>query len=173
MPEAEEIILQVGEGYGFVFQRGRNDLALFAALGAALTEIQAFEVGIEGYLKILPEKDSEGKHTSSKNPDRFYSQTLGMLIKQFKKHLPDSGIAALLENVREKRNYLVHTILKVYGWPLMSDKDYIRAIKEIEGIRALIESASIEVSRYLAERSLLNLIVVYIDHKTGEITQIV
>ncbi len=173
MPEVEEIILQVGEGYGFAFQRGRNDLALFAALGSALTEIQAFEVGIEGYLKVLSEKDAQGKHTSGKNPDRFYSQTLGMLIKQFKKHLPDSGIAPLLKNVREKRNYLVHTILRVYGWPLMSDEDYIHAIKEIEGIRALIESAGIEVSRYLADRSLLKLIGVSIDHKTGKITRIV
>jgi len=169
----EEIILHVGESHGFVFQRGRNDLALFASLGSALAEIQAFEVGIEGFLQFLSQKASADDQASSKNPDRFYSQTLGMLIKQFQKHLPDTGIATLLENVREKRNYLVHKILRDYQWPIMNDEDYIHAIKEIEGIRAYIESASVEMSRYLANRSLLNLIVVSIDHETGEVTQIV
>src|SRR3972149_350547 len=147
----------------FAFQRSRNDLALFASLGSALAEIQAFEVGIEGFLRLLSQKAFAPDGASSKNAARFYSQMLGMLIKQFQKPLPDTGTATLLENVREKRNYLVHKILRDYQWPIMNDEDYIRAIKGIEGIRAYIESAGIETSRYLANRSLLNLIVVSIE----------
>lgn len=169
----EQIVLYVGEQHGFVFQRGRNDLALFAALGTALAEIQAFEMSIENHLQVLSHKASAEDLAPSKNPEQFYSQTLGMLIKEFQKFLPDTGIAELLENVRKKRNYLVHKILRAYQWPLMSDEDYVRAITEIEEIRAFIEHANVEVSRYLANHSLIGLVVVSIDRKTGEVKQIV
>jgi len=55
----------------------------------------------------------------------------------------------------------------------MSDEDYVRAIKEINEIRSLIESASVKVSRYLVDRSLADLTVFSIDQQSGEINQIV
>ena len=55
----------------------------------------------------------------------------------------------------------------------MSDEDYVRAIKEIDEIRDLMEKANIEVSRYLVSHSMVDLIVFSIDHESGEFTQIV
>jgi hypothetical protein len=56
---------------------------------------------------------------------------------------------------------------------MMNDEDYVRAIKEIDQIRELMETANVEVSRYLADRSLVDLVVFSIDHDSGEITRIV
>ncbi len=170
---SDTIILQVGDRYNFEFLGRRNDIALFAILGNALAAVQSFEVSIVGHLRPLSKNKSSGNQTANDDVDHFYSRTLGALIKQFQKHLPDSGVASLLENVREQRNYLIHHILKVYGWPLMSDEDYVHAIKEIDGIRDLMEKANIEVSRYLVNHSMADLVVFSIDHESGEITQIV
>ncbi|MBI2857082.1 MAG: hypothetical protein HYX95_02065 [Chloroflexi bacterium] len=169
----EGITLTVGGKYGFEFQRGQNDLALFTSLGSALAEIQSFELAIEGLLSALSLVSPTIQSHRKQNPERFYSQTLGSVIKVFKKYLPDSGIDKLLDTTREKRNYVVHKILREYGWPIMDDEDYVRAIKEIEGIRAYIENANIEVCRYLTDRSLLDLLVVSVDGKTGEVKCIV
>lgn len=56
---------------------------------------------------------------------------------------------------------------------MMRDEDYVRAIKEIDQIRELIEKTDIEVSRYLVDRSLVDLIVLSIDRYSDEITKIV
>lgn len=96
MSESEEIILRVGHSYGFVFQRGQNDLASFAILGSAIAEVQSFELGIEGFLGWLSPKAAEENGLSTKEPDNFYTKTLGRLIKQFQTYLPDTGIADLL-----------------------------------------------------------------------------
>ncbi len=166
MSNTNKVVLQVGTKYGFEFQGKRNDLALFAILGNALAAVQSFEMNIAIYLGLLSENNND-------EFDQFYSLTLGALIKQFQKHLPDSDVATLLKDVREKRNYLVHRILREYQWPMMNDEDYVHAIKEVDQIRELMEKANVEVSRYLADRSLANLIAFSIDHDSGEITQIV
>jgi hypothetical protein len=173
MPNTNKIVLQIGNKYGFEFQGKSNDLALFAILGNTLAAVQSFEMNIAVHLDLLSEKRRLNRQNRNDDLDRFYSLTLGALIKQFQKHLPDSGIATLLENVREKRNYLIHRILREYQWPIMNDEDYVRAIKEMDQIRELMEKANVEVSRYLADHSLANLIVFSIDNDSGEITQIV
>lgn len=173
MSNTNKIILQVGDKYGLEFQGRRNDVALFAILGNALAAVQSFEMSIAIHLGMLSEKKTSGSQTARDEPDRFYSLTLGALIKQFQKNLPDTGVATLLENVRERRNYLVHRILRVYQWLMMSNEDYVRAIKEIDEIRSLMEKANVEVSRYLADHSLADLVVFSIDHDSGEINRIV
>lgn len=173
MTNDKEIILRVGHSSGFVFQRGRNDLALFASLGGAIAQVQSFELGIEGFLGWLSPKAAEESGLPIKDPDSFYTKTLGGLIRQFQKHLPDTGIAELLENVRVKRNYLVHQILRVYQWPIMNDDDYVRAIAEVEEIRAYIETAGVEVARYLSDRSLVSVLVIKFNLGTGEVNRIV
>ena len=173
MSNTGKVVLQVGDNYGFEFQCKRNDLALFAILGNALAAVQSFEMGVAVHLNLLSEKTQSSRQNKNDELDRFYSLTLGALIKQFQKQLPDSGAATLLENVREKRNYLVHRILREYQWPMMNDEDYVRAIKEIDQIRELMEKANVEVSRYLVDRSLVDLVVFSIDHDSGEISRIV
>ena len=167
------MILQVGNKYEFEFQGERYDLALFVALGNALAAIQSFEMSIGIHLRSLSNEKQLDKQDTGGELDKFYSLTLGALIKQFQKHLPDSGVATLLESVREKRNYLVHRILREYQWPIMNDEDYVRAIKEADQIRELMEQANVEVSRYLVDKSLIDLVVFSIDHASGEIAQIV
>jgi hypothetical protein len=132
MPSTNKMILQVGNKYGFEFQGKQNDLALFTILGNALTAVQSFELSVAVHLDLLSKKTQSERQNKSDELDRFFSLTLGALIKQFQKHLPDCGMAALLENVREKRNYLVHRILREYQWPMMNDEDYVRAIKEAD-----------------------------------------
>ena len=161
MHDDGSIPLRVGEGAAFDFQRGRNDLALFAALGAALAEIQSFEFGLATQLGLLTRLD----------PAEFWSRTLGRLIRELQQQLPDHALADRLELVRRKRNHVVHSVLRSYGWPLMSDSKYIRAVKEIEDIRSLIEGVGVEVARYLSDRSLLKLLLISIDRETGNVNR--
>jgi hypothetical protein len=56
---------------------------------------------------------------------------------------------------------------------MMSNEEYIKAINEIEEIRALMENSQIEVSRYLKNKSLAELFVLSINHDTGEISQLI
>jgi hypothetical protein len=97
-------------------------------------------------LDFISGKRKSAHSTSSEDPERFYSQTLGVLVKLFKKHLPDTALDKSLENVREKRNCLVHHIPRKYQWPIMSDDDYVKAILEIEEIRELIENTDVEIA---------------------------
>lgn len=173
MKKTGKIVLQVGNKYGFEFQGKQNDLALFAILGNTLAEVQSFEMSIAIQLGLLSEKMQPDKQIMNVEFDQFYSLTLGTLIKQFQKHLPDSGMAMLLENVRVKRNYLVHYILRKYQWPMMNDEDYVQAIKEMEQIRELIENAQAEVARYLSNRELIDLVVFSINHDSGEFIKVV
>ena len=82
-------------------------------------------------------------------------------------------VAERLEEARKGRNYLVHHILRKYEWPMMSDEDYIDAVKEIDKIRDLIETVNVEVAQYLSDRSLLNIIVLSINHDSGDIQRVV
>lgn len=173
MQHKEKIVLKVGNRYGFEFQGEQNDLSLFAILGNALAAVQSFEMSIAIHLGLLSNKQKPNAMNNNDDFDRFYSLTLGVLIKQFREHLPDSGVAALLEEVRIKRNYLVHKLLREYQWPMMSDEDYVRAIKEVDQIRDLIEKAGVEVSRYLVDKSLAKMVVFAIDHESGALTKIV
>jgi hypothetical protein len=102
MPNTKKIILKVGNKYGFEFQGEHNDLALFAILGNALAAVQSFEMSVAIHLNLLSEKTRPSSQNVNDELDRFYSLTLGALIKQFQKRLPDSGVATLLENVRKK-----------------------------------------------------------------------
>ncbi|MFH0974857.1 MAG: hypothetical protein V1874_03645 [Spirochaetota bacterium] len=159
MNNEEPILLPVGKDTTFKFQRSHDDLALFVSLGAALAVIQSFEFSLATHLGLLSKLD----------PAEFWSKTLGQLIKGLQKQLPDDSLADRLEYVRNIRNYIVHGALRSYGWPFMSDTDYIRAIREFEDIRLLIEEVNREINRYLSDRSLLQLFIVLLDVETGEV----
>jgi hypothetical protein len=113
MHDDHPIPLRVGNGV-FQFQRGRNDLALFAVLGCTLAEIQSFELSIAIAISALTKLD----------PASFWSRTLGGLIRELRRHLPDDTLADRLEEVRNRRNYVVHEFLRTYGWPLVRPRLY-------------------------------------------------
>lgn len=165
------LMLRVGDRHAFEFLGGHNDLALFAAIGAAMAEIQSFELHVHSLLDALAHKT--GERESSGEGDELYTKTLGTLIRLLKARLPDDELADCLDEARERRNHIVHRILRAYGWPLMTENDYIRAIKETERARETISVAGLTLSRYLKDRSLVNIIAVEMDPETGDIVRVV
>jgi len=155
--------LFVGDKYSYQWQGRKNDLTLFASLGAAVSEVQSFETHLLAVLGIIG---------NQKDENNFYDKTMGVLIKTLSKSFPDSQISNLLEEIRDKRNRLIHSFLREYQWPIMSDDDYNRAILDLESTRSIIEKANLELSKYLSDRSLVNVIVLQIDHESGEINRV-
>ena len=137
----------------YEFGDDESDIAVFAALGSALAQIQSFELQLATQLGILARIDTQ----------EFWGRTLGTVIREFRTHLPDQALASQLEEVRSRRNHLVHGILRDYGWPMMSTEDYNKLIVEIESTRVLLGKVAIDVSRYLSDKSLMKIVVVSID----------
>ena len=156
--------LKIGDRYIVPWRGTKNDLALFAALGAAIAEVQSFEFHLISLLGIID------KPTDA---DKFYERTLGSLIKVLNRSIQDAEIVQVLEDVRNKRNRVVHSFLREYQWPMMSDNDYVCAIQDLETTRSFIERTGVELSRYLSDQALVDLVVVSINHETGEIDRLV
>lgn len=164
MSERTKPVLIVGDKYAFPWQGNSDDLALFAALGATMAEIQSFEchvVTMLGAIQGDPETNS------------FFERTLGSLIKTLREKFPDSDIDGRLEEVRSRRNRVVHAFLREYGWPMIGAEEYVRAIRDLEETRAFIEQTSIDLSQYLSDRSLVQLMVMRINESTGETKRLV
>jgi hypothetical protein len=164
MSEHTKPVLTVGDKYAFPWQGNSDDLALFAALGATIAEIQSFECHVVTML---------GAIQGDLGNNSFFDRTLGWLIKTLREKFPDSEIDEKLEEVRSRRNRVVHAFLREYGWPMMRAEEYVQAIQDLEDTRAFIEHSSVELSRYLSDRSLVQLIVVRINESTGEAKRLV
>ncbi len=151
-----EIIRVDNTNLVFDFQE-RNDKALFIALGQTLTEIQCFETCIYSLLSSIQDKNRVNALT-----DYFQNnekKTLGQLINELIVHIPDEIVKQNLIDVRDKRNYIVHKILRKYGWPLMSDKDYLIAITEIAEIKNFINVSEPIITKYIRDNNILDLII--------------
>jgi hypothetical protein len=155
-----------------VFSLPEREHALFLALGMALAEIQSFETGIAFLLSSIANeaghKVEEGYF--DKLMQEYGSKTLGLLVKHFREVVRDEEISSLLEEVKNKRNYIVHNILREYGWPMMSDEVYVKAIEEITQITQKIRDAERIIVPYLREEKILKIILMSIDVKTGEVS---
>lgn len=156
--------LLVGGKYAFPWNGNPDDLALFAALGAALAEIQSFECHVVTML---------GAIHGHPETDRFFDRTLGQLIKTLRESFPDSDIDEKLEEIRKTRNRIVHSFLREYEWPMMRTEQYVRAIQDLECSRQTFEQVAVELSAYLSDRSLVELIVVRVNESTGKIERLV
>lgn len=128
---------------------------LFWALGATLAEIQVFEShmifllgGIKSKkkdvdLKILYEKDE--------------SKTLGILINELHSHVKDDNFKKLLKLVVDNRNYIIHKVLRFYGWPVISESQYQNAIDEILVIRDILHESITVIDKYIKSNKILEL----------------
>lgn len=158
-------ILMVGDT-SVVFDFQDNDFALFVCLGAALTEIQVFEGTLLNHLTIF-RSNLESKDMKSMLEQNI-DKTLGQLARLFIEVVKDDEIGNLLIEVRDKRNFLVHKILSKYGWPLMSDDDFLTCYKEIGDIRDFIYQAKTKLDAFLNSQRFTNAIVIAINPKTGK-----
>lgn len=158
-------VLKVGNT-SIVFDFQDNDHALFVSLGAALTEIQVFETMLLTHLSIF-KNNLENKDIDSIHQENI-DKTLGQLARLFIEIVKNDEIGYLLIEVRDKRNFLVHKILRKYGWPLMSDDDFLKSYKEINDIREFIYQAKMKLASFLNSQDFSNAIVVAINPKTGK-----
>ncbi len=144
-----------GKEYSFVQD---NDLVnqLFLSLGAALTEIQVFESGIIFLLGGIKSKKDGTDITSIFQNDE--SKTLGKLINELIYFIEDDEMKNLLTIIRDDRNYIIHKILRKYGWPLMSEVSYVNAIKEILEITEIMHKSGPLINEYIKRKKILDLI---------------
>ncbi|HFA49982.1 MAG TPA: hypothetical protein ENJ95_13320 [Bacteroidetes bacterium] len=141
----------------------KNDKVLFILLGEALTEIQCFETCIYSLLSGI--QDNEKKITFIDSFEKNERKTLGQLIYDLDKYIKDENIKRNLIEVRDRRNYLVHNILKRYGWPLMSNEDYLKSIKEIVEIRDFINSSEPIITKYIRDNKILDILIFEFNEK--------
>src|SRR5574341_695777 len=93
-----------------VFDIQDNDHVLFVCLGGALTEIQVFETTLLNHLAIF--KNNINKEDMDSTWDANIDKTLGQLARLFIDVVKDNEIGKLLLEVKDKRNFIVHKILR-------------------------------------------------------------
>ena len=98
----------------------------------------------------------------------FLEKTLGMLARRIRLHDPEAETATILDHIVERRNFLVHRFLQKYGWPMMSDEEYIAAIVELNEMREYFSKSQLTLTRTLKEAKDLQLLVVGINPQTGQ-----
>ncbi|MEW8052469.1 MAG: hypothetical protein AB2792_13405 [Candidatus Thiodiazotropha sp.] len=153
-----------------VFSFPDEDHALMLSLGAALAQIQAFETSIAFILSNLASKSKDKENQSLEDAMKVnMEKTLGRLVKHFLLVLKNKEIADLLEEVRSKRNHIVHNILRAYGWPMMSPQKYIEAIQEIDGFRGLLSDAEPIICKHLSDKEKMNIRLLTLDPLTGDV----
>jgi hypothetical protein len=143
-----------GKDYSFL---QNSDLVnqLFWSLGAALTEIQVFESSIIFLIGGIKSKEEDIDIKATFEKDE--SKTLGILINELIKSIEDEEFKNILKIIKEDRDYIVHKILRKYGWPVMSDLKYKNAIKEILEIREIIHRSGPLLIEYIKVKKILDL----------------
>jgi hypothetical protein len=161
-------VLKIGDT-SIVITFQDNDHILFVSLGAALAEIQAFEMTIGLLLAVFSKEKGKNEKDVISLTEENFKKTLGFLVKLFTHVVKDEEISTMLRNIKDKRNLLVHRILRKYGWPRMSDDDYIKCYSEINETRNDVYQAEAKLSEYLNSQQFPNSIVVRFDSETGKL----
>ncbi len=145
------------EDKDFAFEED-SDLVikLFYALGAALSEIQVFESSIIFLLSGIKSKQKNIALNEALKKDE--SKTLGALINELIKYIEAEEIKNMLEIIKNDRNYIVHNILRDYGWPVMSESKYKHAINEILQIREIMHKTTPIINKYISSNNILDII---------------
>lgn len=150
-----------------------NDHGLFALLGVVLADIQAFETLLCDLLATLDTK--AGRRKPNANYDQLlsnnYSKTLGVVVRAFRHYLNDTETADALSYAKDRRNFLVHNILRKYGWWLMSDAEYRVCVYEIFEIRSAIKMAEDKLVKYLNDSNTLPIIRLDLDSLSKDINE--
>ncbi|MBL7791203.1 MAG: hypothetical protein JNK77_02680 [Saprospiraceae bacterium] len=156
MKNQNSFIAIIGD-QNIILNWNEKDIALLTLVGAALSESQSFEVAISFFLSsILAQNDTKLDYDNLM--ENHTSKTLGWLSDKLKKELGNEKISLAIDRAREKRNFLVHNILKKYKWPFMSEEDYLNCLLEINAIRRVISESKIEIGQVLKDEKILKLI---------------
>lgn len=150
-------IVKIGNSNIALKYDNKNDKVLFTVLGEALTEIQCFENCIYSLLSGI--QGNEGGISLEDYLERNERKTLGQLIYGMDRYIDNENVKNNLIEVRDKRNYLVHKILRKFGWPLMSDDQYLEAIKEVVEIRNFINSSEPVITKYIRDNNILDIVI--------------
>jgi hypothetical protein len=135
-------------------------------LGAALAGAQSLEFQLASLLGFA---STTGKEPSTVElTEGFLSRILGHLARKIRELAPDDQTAAVLEEVVEKRNYLVHRCLRKYGWPMSNIDEYRKAVREIDGIRTTLRDSGDAIILALQRAKDLDIILVRTNPETGE-----
>jgi hypothetical protein len=161
----EPLLLKAG-GQLFLFHYEEWDRPLFIALGAALAEAQALEYLLATMLGIA--SSSAANRSVEELTDDFLSRTLGSLARKIREFAPDDRIAAVLDELVEKRNYLVHRCLRSYGWPMSTIEEYGEAVRELDSIRTFLRKGGEAVTLALQKAQALDIILVRTNPETGQ-----
>jgi len=157
LPELETpTILSVGEE-SVVLHVREKDLALFAFIGAIVSDSQVFEFQVGGFLTAVQRTGSDPKKIDVIEAD-YSNKTIGWLANAFKKHCNDSATAEALERARIARNYVVHEVLKKYGWWHMQDQDYLSCLRDIREAREALWDGKEALIRQLNDTNILRVL---------------
>jgi len=143
-----------------------SDHVLFFCLGGALTDIQVFETTLLIHLAIFRMNKKNEDFLSARNTN--IDKTLGQLARLFIDVVKDNEIGKFLLEVRDRRNFIVHEILRKYGWPIMSKKDYLKCYEEINEFRDFINQANMKLGEFLNSQHFSNAISIATNPKTGK-----
>ncbi len=150
----------------FRFHYEEWDRPLFIALGAALAEAQSLEFQLASMLGFASTTGKE--RPTVELTEGFLSRTLGYLARKIRELAPDDQTASVLEDVVEKRNYLVHRCLRNYGWPMSGIDEYREAVRELDGIRTALRDSGDAIILALQRAKDLDIILVRTNPETGE-----
>lgn len=169
LPKPATTTLIVGD-QPIIFSFSDAEHALLLSLGAAMAQIQSFEMSIAVLLgELITKKQKDEKRRIEDEIAVHFEKTLGRLIKHFLSELKNREIADLLEEVRTKRNRIVHNFLRAYGWPMMSPQKYIEAIQEIDDFRRFLGEVEPVVCRHLSDKENMRVRFLTYDPATGEL----
>ena len=152
------------------FDLAPNDYGLFLVIGQAMSEIQSFELFLAGLLASLDNK--KGQTTSYEELlVKHYTSTLGGLVKHFRDHINNPETASALAYARDRRNFLVHGLLRKYSWPGMSNADYRICVLEIMEIVSAVSYAQDKLIRYLNESQTMPIVQFEFSAETLQLTE--
>ena len=131
-----------------------------------VAEAQSLELLLAGMLGLATSPDSD--RPVDELSEDVLSRTLGNLARRIRELTPDDQTAAVLDEVVEKRNYLVHRCLRKYGWPMSTIEEYGEAVRELDGIRTLLRNSGDAVALALQRAQALDIILVRTNSETGK-----
>jgi hypothetical protein len=148
---------------------GDRDHVLFLLMGAALAEIQCFEYSAAHVLSLIIVPRSDGRMDLALETilNTQFDARLSELIRNLRKYSKHTEYPDALEKGRKSRNFVVHSFLRKFGWPMMEDKEYVEAIAELQKCRKDISNADMTSAHILADQQLTDVIVVHFDPKAG------
>lgn len=129
---------------------------MFAWFGSAAYFAQCFERSL--VVLLILENRLAGRVTSHEEVDKLRrdlsKQTLGTLIRKFRKHsVLSDGVVQELSTRLEKRNYLMHDFFYDHAVEITSDSGCFRATEVLKALTQEMELAHVSVQ--LMTRSLL------------------